>query len=290
MRWQGRRASTRVDDRRGMRLPGGRSAGIGCGGLLIVIVLTMLLGGDPRQILQILGGLESVSVDQPGAGGGGSPGGVPGAPADELGQFAAVVLADTEDTWNELLAGSRVQYREPTLVLFSGMVDSACGFNSAAVGPFYCPPDGSVYVDLSFFDELERRFGAPGDFAQAYVIAHEVGHHVQNVLGISDQVRRMQQAAGAQEEVNALSVRLELQADCLAGVWGHHAERRGLLETGDLEEGMRAAAAIGDDRIQSRTQGYVVPESFTHGSSDQRVEWFERGFASGNPDACATFG
>ena len=283
MRWQGRRASTRVDDRRGMRM-GGRPMGIGCGGLVVVIVLTMLLGGDPRQILQILGGMESVSVDQPGAGGADQPS---GPPTDELGQFAAVVLADTEDTWNQLLAG---RYQEPTLVLFSGAVQSACGFGSAAVGPFYCPPDRQVYLDLSFFHDLEQRFGAPGDFAQAYVIAHEVGHHVQNVLGISDEVRAAQQAARSQEEANALSVRLELQADCFAGVWGHHAQRRQLLEPGDLEEGMTAAAAIGDDRIQSRTQGHVVPESFTHGSSEQRVEWFERGLSSGDPNACATFG
>jgi predicted metalloprotease len=263
---------------------GGRPVGIGCGGLLVVIVLTMLLGGDPRQILQILGGVETASVDQPMPGGVDQPA---GPPTDELGQFAAVVLADTEDTWNQLLEG---RYQEPTLVLFSGAVQSACGFGSAAVGPFYCPPDGQVYLDLSFFRDLEQRFGAPGDFAQAYVIAHEVGHHVQNVLGISDEVRAAQQAARSQEEVNALSVRLELQADCLAGVWGHHAQRRELLEPGDLEEGMAAAAAIGDDRIQSRTQGHVMPESFTHGSSEQRVEWFGRGLSTGDPDACATFG
>jgi predicted metalloprotease len=256
--------------------------GIGCGGLILIVVVTMLLGGDPRQILQILGGMEGVSVDQP------APGEVPtGAPEDELGQFAAVVLASTEDTWNQLLPG---QYTEPTLVLFSEMVQSACGFNSAAVGPFYCPPDGDVYIDLSFFRDLEQRFGAPGDFAQAYVIAHEVGHHVQNLLGISNEVRSRQQGARSQEEVNELSVRLELQADCLAGVWGHHAAQAGLLEPGDLEEGMTAAAAIGDDRIQGRSQGYVVPESFTHGSSQQRVEWFERGVGSGDPNVCSTFG
>lgn len=259
--------------------------GIGCGGLLVILVITVLLGGDPSQILQMLGGLESVSVDPPMPGGGG--GEVPGAPSDELGRFAAVVLADTEDAWSELLGG---RYREPTLVLFTGAVQSACGFNSAAVGPFYCPPDEQLYIDLSFFHDLEQRFGAPGDFAQAYVIAHEVAHHVQNVLGISREVRSLQQAARSQEEVNQLSVRLELQADCLAGVWGHYAERRGLLEHGDLEEGLAAAAAIGDDRIQRRTQGHVVPESFTHGSSRQRVEWFSRGFESGDPDACSAFG
>jgi predicted metalloprotease len=226
-------------------------------------------------------------VDQPVPGG--PPEGSTGAPSDELGQFAGVVLADTEDTWKALFQREGVTYREPTLVLFSGMVESACGMNSAAVGPFYCPPDQQVYIDLSFFDDLAQRFGAPGDFAQAYVIAHEVGHHVQNLLGISDQVRQRQQASGSQADVNALSVRLELQADCLAGVWGHHGIRNGLVESGDLEEGMRAAAAIGDDRLQAQAQGRVVPESFTHGSSEQRVAWFHKGIESGDPDACSTF-
>ena len=173
---------------------------------------------------------------------------------------------------------------------FSGAAESACGFSSAAVGPFYCPPDQQVYLDLSFFDDLDRRFGAPGDFAQAYVIAHEVGHHVQNLMGISAEVQGRQQSSRSQEDVNELSVRLELQADCFAGVWGAHANQTGLLEPGDLEEGMRAAAAIGDDRLQEQMQGRVVPESFTHGSSEQRVSWFSRGLKSGDPDACSTFG
>ena len=218
MRWQDRRASTRVEDRRGMRIPGGRPVGLGCGGLLLVIVVTMLLGGDPMQILQILGGMESATVDQP------VPGeptdGATGAPSDELGRFAAVVLASTEDTWKAIFQQKGASYQEPNLVLFSDMVESACGFNSAAVGPFYCPPDQRVYIDLAFFRDLEQRFGAPGDFAQAYVIAHEVGHHVQNLLGISEQVQSRQQASSSQSEVNAWSVRLELQADCFAGVLG----------------------------------------------------------------------
>jgi hypothetical protein len=225
-----------------------------------------------------------VSVDQP------VPGGVEGPPADELGQFAAVVLADTEDTWRALFEQRGASYREPTLVLFSTAVESACGFSSAAVGPFYCPPDQQVYIDLSFFNDLERRFGAPGDFAQAYVIAHEVGHHVQNLMGISAEVQSRQRSSSSQADVNALSVALELQADCFAGVWGRHAAQSGLLEPGDLEEGMSAAAAIGDDRLQQQTQGRVVPESFTHGSSEQRVTWFKRGVESGDPDACSTFG
>jgi hypothetical protein len=268
-----------------MAIPGGRPVGIGCGGLLVIMALTWLMGGNPLEILQLLGGgAETVSVDQP------SPGGVEGPPSDELGQFAAVVLADTEDTWRALFEQMGGQYREPTLVLFTGAVESACGFGSAASGPFYCPPDGQVYIDLSFFDELERRFGAPGDFAQAYVIAHEVGHHVQNLMGISSEVQQRQRAARSQTDVNELSVALELQADCFAGVWGHHANRSGLLEPGDLEEGMNAAAAIGDDRLQAQTQGRVVPESFTHGSSEQRVSWFARGAEAGDPDACSTFG
>jgi predicted metalloprotease len=254
-----------------------------------VIVVTMLLGGNPMQVLQLLsgGGMESAPVDQPmpGAPADGST----GAPSDELGRFAAVVLADTEDTWTAIFQQKGATYRTPNLVLFSDMVESACGMNSAAVGPFYCPPDQRVYIDLAFFNDLERRFGAPGDFAQAYVIAHEVGHHVQNLFGISEQVQRRQQSSRSREESNAWSVRLELQADCFAGVWGHHAGRNGLLETGDLEEGMNAAAAIGDDRLQEQAQGRVVPESFTHGSSEQRVSWFQRGAESGDTDACSTF-
>jgi predicted metalloprotease len=207
---------------------------------------------------------------------------------DRLGRFASVVLADTEETWGGVFAKAGRRYEPPTLVLFTQAVQSACGFSSAAVGPFYCPADSKVYLDLSFFDELDRRFEAPGDFAQAYVIAHEVGHHVQNLLGIADQVTAAQQRSG-EREANALSVRMELQADCLAGVWAHHAHRdRSLLEPGDVEEGLGAAAAIGDDRMQSMSQGYVQPESWTHGSSEDRVRWLRRGIESGDPNACKT--
>jgi predicted metalloprotease len=208
---------------------------------------------------------------------------------DELGQFASVVLADTEDTWNSLFSQAGQSYHEPNLVLFSGRVQSACGYASAAVGPFYCPADGKVYLDLAFFDQLARRFGAPGDFAQAYVIAHEVGHHVQNLLGISDRVHEAQRRL-PRAEGNEMSVRLELQADCLAGVWGHHAHRqRNLLEPGDVEEGMAAAGAVGDDNMQRRATGTIQPESWTHSSARQRQSWFRRGLERGDPDACDTF-
>jgi predicted metalloprotease len=212
-----------------------------------------------------------------------------GGQSDELGQFASVVLLDTEQTWGRVFAQDGSRYREPVMVLFSGAVRSACGFNSAATGPFYCPADGKLYLDLTFFDQLDRRFGAPGDFAQAYVIAHEVGHHVQNLTGISDQVERARRTS-SRARANELSVRMELQADCLAGVWAHHAHReRQLLEPGDVEEGLRAAAAIGDDSIQRNTTGRIQPESWTHGSSEQRVTWLRRGIESGDPDACNTF-
>jgi predicted metalloprotease len=198
------------------------------------------------------------------------------------------VLGDTEETWGRLFSTMNQRYQEPTLVLFTGSVSSACGYNSAASGPFYCPADRQVYVDLSFFDQLERRFGAPGDIAQAYLIAHEVGHHVQRLLGISDQVHQAKQRA-SRTQANELSVRQELQADCFAGVWGHHAAQRGLLEAGDLQEAMTAAAAIGDDTIQRRSTGRVVPESWTHGSSEQRQRWLAKGLESGDPAVCETF-
>ncbi|MEM1249146.1 MAG: neutral zinc metallopeptidase [Acidobacteriota bacterium] len=285
MKWRGRRVSTNVDDRRGQsprRGPvGRRGAGVGCGGLLLVLVLSFLTGNDPLQLLEAIGG-EQASTQ-------GVPREVPSAaPQDELGEFAGVVLAETEDLWNELFRQMGRNYREPTLVLFSQAVNSACGFNTAAVGPFYCPADSKVYLDLSFFDELSRQFGAAGDFAQAYVIAHEVGHHVQNLLGISTQVRQMQQRT-SQRQANQLSVRMELQADCFAGVWGRYAYDKKLLDPGDLEEAMRAAAAIGDDTIQLRQRGMVVPESWTHGSSQQRQDWLRRGLESGDPQACETF-
>jgi predicted metalloprotease len=282
MRWRGYRTSDNVEDRRGMRVPGGGMA-IGGGGLLLLVVLALVTGQDPSVILDTIG-QSQVSVDS-----GTDEVGRQGAPADEAGQFTSVVLASTEDVWNRLLPGQGTSYSEPTLVLFSGAVQSACGFASAAVGPFYCPADRKVYLDLSFFQDLERNFGAPGDFAQAYVVAHEVGHHVQRLLGISDRVSQAQQRL-SRDQANALSVRLELQADCLAGVWGHHANREArMLEPGDVDEGLRAAAAIGDDRMQRRSSGTVQPESWTHGSSEMRARWLRRGLESGDPSQCDTF-
>ncbi|HUP22430.1 MAG TPA: neutral zinc metallopeptidase [Thermoanaerobaculia bacterium] len=282
MRWQNLPRSRNVEDRRGRGMAIG--GGLGCGGLVVVLLLSWLTGADPLAMLDAVGG-GSATLE------GGAPGGdiAGGEPSDELGQFAAVVLHDTERVWSELLPRSGTSYREPVLVLFSGQVQSACGFSSAAVGPFYCPADQKVYLDLTFFDDLARRFGAPGDFAQAYVIAHEVGHHIQNLLGISNQVRSMQQRTD-RASANQLSVALELQADCLAGVWGHYANREGIIEPGDFEDGLRAAAAIGDDTIQRRGQGRVVPESFTHGSAEQRMTWLHRGLDSGDPAACDSFG
>lgn len=267
MRWSGRRQSGNVEDRRG-RPVRGLAVGGGLGTLLLVLLFAFL-GGDPEMLLQ-----------QPGAG----PGAVaPDGAQEELKQFVAVVLADTEDVWHSLFKSELGKpYREPSLLLFTDRVQSGCGFASAAVGPFYCPADEKMYLDLAFFDELRSRFGAPGDFAMAYVVAHEVGHHVQNQLGISDQVH---EARGrlSETEYNQLSVRLELQADFLAGVWAHHAERtKQILEAGDIAEALRAASAIGDDRLQRQSQGYVVPDSFTHGTSEQRVRWFRRGFETGD--------
>ena len=285
MRWIGRRGSVNVEDRRGQvpRMRGGMPA-LGCGGLILVVAIALITGADPRQILGLLGDAQQIGVTDD------APSGAMGTPGDELGQFAAVVLADTEETWAGIFAASRERYEPPTLVLFTQAVDSGCGFASSASGPFYCPLNRKVYLDLSFFGELERRFGAGGDFAAAYVIAHEVGHHVQNLLGLSDRVRDAQERARSGEEANAYSVALELQADCLAGVWGHHANReRALIEPGDFEEGLRAAAAIGDDRLQRASQGYVQPESFTHGSSEQRATWLRRGLESGEAAACDTF-
>ncbi len=284
MRWRGRRQSSRVEDRRG-RSAVGKGVGIGGGGLLLVLLFVVLTGRDPQEVMEVI---QQAPVGGPSASLPGD-GGPAGPPSDELGQFAATVLADTEDTWNLLFSQAGLSYREPNLVLFSGAVRSGCGFASAQVGPFYCPADGKVYLDLSFFDQLARRFDAPGDFAQAYVIAHEIGHHVQNLLGVSGKVREAQERR-SRAEGNQLSVRLELQADCLAGVWGHHANRqRQMLEPGDVEEGLRAAAAIGDDQMQRRATGTVQPESWTHGSSEQRVAWLRRGLESGDPDACDTF-
>ncbi|HUG53709.1 MAG TPA: neutral zinc metallopeptidase [Vicinamibacteria bacterium] len=275
MRWSGGRRSGNVIDARGRGLP---IAGGGIG-MAVLALIVYLMGGDP-----------SVVQDQ----GQGGPAPAPraeGAPAqDEMSQFVSVVLADTEDTWTALFRERLDRdYQEPELVLFTQAVQSACGVGQAAMGPFYCPRDRRVYIDLSFYRELRERFAAPGDFAQAYVIAHEVGHHVQNLLGLSDRVHAAQQGA-SRTRANALSVRLELQADCFAGVWGHHAQRvRNVLEPGDLDEALNAAAAIGDDRMQKAGRGYVVLESFTHGSSVQRQQWFRRGFDAGTLEACDTF-
>ncbi len=260
------------------------SRGVGIGGIgTVVLVLVMLyFGQDPGVVLQ------SIQQNQVQTGPGDQPYQESAAEA-ELRMMLATVLADTEDTWRDIFAQGGASYEEPVLVLFSGAVQSACGGATAAVGPFYCPADGKVYVDLSFYEDLKTRFGAPGDFAQAYVIAHEVGHHVQTLLGVSERVHAMRARLG-ETEANALSVRQELQADCFAGIWGHHADRsRQLLEAGDIEEGLNAAAAIGDDRLQMQSRGYVAPESFTHGSSEQRVTWFRRGLESGDLAACDTF-
>jgi hypothetical protein len=252
----------------------------GVGTIVLTLALAYFLGIDPQLLLQLQQGSgQAVIVEDY----------QPTPQEAQLADFVSVVLADTEDTWQEIFAQYGQRYEEPVLVLFSGAVKSACGMASAAMGPFYCPADRKVYIDLAFFEDLRQRHGAPGDFAQAYVIAHEVGHHVQNLLGISAQVRSAQQGLG-KAAANALSVKQELQADCLAGLWGHHADRsRDVLEQGDIEEALNAATAIGDDRLQKQAQGYVVPESFTHGSSRQRVEWFKRGIESGDFERCNTF-
>jgi uncharacterized protein len=287
VRWRGRRQSANVEDRRGRgglgrgaRIPVGRAgSGIGIAGLIVIGIMMLVFGINPIQLLE---GEPVVSTEQRGPSGQAAEG------SDELRDFIAVVLAETEDVWHRIFAENGGRYREPTLVLFSGQVRSACGFASAAVGPFYCPSDERLYIDLRFYEELRRRFRAPGDFAQAYVIAHEVGHHVQNLLGTLPEVQRRMQAV-PEGEANQLSVRLELQADCLAGVWAHHTERRGLLEEGDIDEALNAAAQIGDDMMQRRTQGYVVPEAFNHGSSEQRRRWLERGMQTGSLETCDTF-
>lgn len=279
MDWEKGRRSTNVEDRRGRRVAGPVVGG-GIGAILLAVVVT-LLGGDPSVVLEQLdgGGDPYSQTSQP----------TQGAANDEMAEFVSVVLADTEDTWGEIFRQSGSQYVEPKLVLFSGRVESACGLASAATGPFYCPRDQKVYIDLSFYNDLKNKYNAPGDFAQAYVIAHEIGHHVQNLLGISGEVQSLQRRV-SEPQANDLSVRLELQADCFAGVWGHHADRsRQILEQGDVEEAINAAAAIGDDRLQSQSQGYVVPDSFTHGSSAQRARWFKQGLATGDPDKCNTF-
>ena len=279
MRWKSARRSSNVEDRRGVS-SAGMAGGGGIGVILVVLAISFLTGRNPLEIMQL--------VDTGPAGPASSaPAGAPPAD-DEHAQFISAVLGDTEDTWGRIFAEMGQQYQPPVLVLFNDMVSSACGSASSAIGPFYCPADRRVYLDLSFFRELDERFGAPGDFAQAYVVAHEVGHHIQTLAGISGRVQQ-QRARLPEAEANALSVRQELQADCFAGVWGHHAGRRQLLEPGDVEEGLGAAAAIGDDRLQRQSQGVIVPESFTHGSSAQRVEWLRRGLETGDIGQCDTF-
>lgn len=255
----------------GMALP----VGGGIGGIVLLLLLSALTGQNPADFINTTSPEENV--------------GTTGVPRDDpQAEFVSVVLADTEETWAGIFGEQGQAYEEPTLVLFTQATQSACGVGQSAMGPFYCPNDRKVYLDLSFFHDLDTRFGAPGDFAQAYVVAHEVGHHIQTLTGTSQRVSAAQQQS-SEREANALSVRQELQADCYAGVWGHFAARRGLLEPGDAEEGLTAAAAIGDDRLQRQSQGRIVPESFTHGSSEDRVRWLRRGLDSGQVEACDTF-
>jgi uncharacterized protein len=313
MRWRGRRQSSNIDDRRGRgggspfgrgggfrlptglpggmgRRPGGgggmRGGGIGIGTIVLLIFAFFVLramGIDPLAMMAGDGGLQP-RIEQSGP----STDGLAAGQEDEQAQFIATVLAETEDVWNGIMQSQGVEYPEPTLVLYNDAVASACGNAGSSSGPFYCPADNQIYIDLTFFDELARRFNAAGDFAQAYVVAHEVGHHVQNVIGILPQFNEARQRMGA-AEANQASIRVELQADCFAGIWGHYTEQRGLLESGDLEEALNAATQIGDDTIQRRTQGYIVPESFSHGTAEQRRTWFQRGFESGQLAACDTF-
>jgi uncharacterized protein len=286
MRWLGDRESDNVEDRRG--IPGGVVVGGGIGTVLFVIV-ALLLGADPQKVLQQIANNPAAA---PGQGGGAAPGGAPAGPKppeDEKTKFVHVVLGDTEDVWNAIFKQQGKTYVEPKLVLFLNRVDSACGQATSAVGPFYCPGDSKVYLDMTFFDELNRRFKAPGEFAEAYVIAHEIGHHVQNLLGRSRKFES--QRRGLDEaDANALSVRLELQADFYAGVWAHHAQKmKNILEDGDIESALRAATAIGDDTLQKQARGYVVPDTFTHGTSAQRVKWFRKGFETGDVRQGDTF-
>ncbi|MBL8658448.1 MAG: zinc metallopeptidase [Rhodospirillales bacterium] len=309
MLWRGGRRSENIEDRRGAggggfrfptggrgmpggfrfpgggRMPGRRTGGIGGVGLIILFLVALAFGFNPLSLFQEGGGGPDTSGFAPQ-----SERQAPDSPAmGDMREFVSVVLGSTEDTWHEIFRKMGRTYEEPTLVLFSGSVASACGRADASVGPFYCPADRKVYLDFSFFDDLRNRFGAPGDFAQAYVIAHEIGHHVQNQLGISEQVEAMRGRL-SRSDANRLSVMTELQADCFAGVWANHAgQGRQFLEAGDIEEGIRAAGAIGDDRLQRQSQGFVVPDAFTHGSSQQRVAWFKQGLARGTIEACDTF-
>ena len=276
MRWRGERQSSNIEDRRGL----GSKVAVGGGlGTVVLIILALLFGADPRQLLDQApdNGPSQVQSSRP-----------VNSEEEELKQFVSVVLGKSEDVWHEVFRQNGREYREPTLVLFTDQVRSACGIAGSAVGPFYCPADEKVYIDLGFYEALRQRFNAPGDFAQAYVVAHEVGHHVQNLLGISDRVDAMQ-GRSSEVEANQLSVRLELQADFFAGVFARHVQNQGILEPGDIDEALRAASAVGDDAIQRRTAGYVVPESFTHGTSEQRLRWFKKGYDTGDMRQGDTF-
>ncbi len=276
MRWQGRRESDNVEDRRGARTKTMVGGGIGT---LVIVLLVYLLGGDPQQLL------ENTAVQQTQ-----ESTYAPSAEENEMAKFVAVVLGDTEDVWSKLFQQAGETYRKPRLVLYTDLVQSACGRGSAATGPFYCPGDEKVYIDLAFFNELRTRFRAPGDFAIAYVIAHEIGHHIQQLTGVMDKLAQLQSQARSRAEANNLDVRLELQADFLAGVWAHHAQKlNNILEEGDIEEALNAASAVGDDRIQKQSNGRVVPDAFTHGSSEQRMRWFTKGFKTGDLNQGDTF-
>ncbi|MEJ1966376.1 MAG: neutral zinc metallopeptidase [Gammaproteobacteria bacterium] len=278
MRWQDNRRSDNVEDYRGSRFGGG-GLKLGVGGTLIALVAAYFLGVDPRVILGLAQSTGSGEEQQAQT----------GAPQDEEGQFMSAVLADTEDTWGAIFKANGGEYVPPKLALFTDQINTACGLANSGVGPFYCPGDRKVYIDLSFFEELKTRFQAPGDFAQAYVLAHEVGHHVQNLLGTERKLRAAQENA-SEVERNQLQVKMELQADCYAGVWAHNADRaRQIIEQGDVEEALNAASAVGDDTIQRRTQGHVVPDSFTHGTAQQRMMWFKRGLDQGSIENCDTF-
>lgn len=273
MRWIGRRSSGNLEDRRG---GGGRYA-LGGGVGIIVVIVALLLGKNPQELMNAIPGQEQEQTA------------TSGTPNDEQGKFVDAVLVDTEDVWNELFSQMGSQYKEPNLVLFTQSTSSGCGFAGAATGPFYCPADEKVYIDLSFYDDLKTRFNAPGDFAMAYVIAHEVGHHVQNLMGITDKVDRMQGNI-SESEYNKMSVRLELQADFFAGVWAHHDQKmKNILEEGDIEEALQAANAVGDDRLQKQSSGTVTPDAFTHGTSEQRMRWFKKGFETGDIKQGDTF-
>ena len=277
MRWKGREQSGNVEDRRG--LSGKQVVAGGTIGTIIIALLVWILGGNPMQVLNNLGTSNSPATEESAT-----------APADdELTQFVSTVLKDTEDVWNTLFSQSGKTYREPKLVIYSQATQSACGYSSAATGPFYCPGDEKVYIDLDFLEQLQQQLGAPGDFAMAYIISHEIGHHVQNQLGVMEQMQSMRSRL-SEADYNQYNVRLELQADFLAGVWAHHAQKmKDILEEGDIEEALNAASAVGDDRIMMEQQGYVVPDAFTHGSSEQRLRWFTKGFQTGDPNQGDTF-